>query len=127
MQGGECKVEPRNWAHCHVRDGKCPRGTICISRHVTKVGVKEWHQLIAHEVTHLAVKSSHKSVTFARRMVTLGQADYREARLVRAQKRHRHDWDPKWFRPNPDGTGPIRTCCICGKSQNGIIKWRGEA
>ena len=117
--GGECKVKPYHNAHCHVYGDTLPRGTICFNHHVTSWSIRDWHRLVAHEVAHLAVKSDHNSVTFARRMVALGQANYRQQVMIKAQRRHRHQWSQHYSVGRP-----LRRCTICGKEQVGTITWK---
>ena len=89
--GGKCVLRRKyHCAHCHVlSDEDFPRGTICIRPGTWKLAtVKGRRMLIAHEVAHLATKSNHWTVTFARKMVLLGQADRYEQSLVKnASKR----------------------------------------
>lgn len=99
-------------AHCHIMDSKMPRGTICITRGNWRLKtVKGWHYLMAHEVSHLATKSSHSSPTFARRMETLGVANLRERDLLRAVRKHRHAWSIH--------TQGQDICAIYGKRRKG--------
>ena len=115
--GGECKIG-RNLAHCHIRDTKYPRGTICMRR-----GLEDWKATVAHEVAHLAVQDHH-SLGFARRLVQLGQADNRERRMVLAHKRHVHKYRGTYYSTNAEA--PERTCDICGKVQVGTITWKDK-
>ena len=113
--GGEkgCKLKKRSHAHCHIgTESKFPRGTICISHsYFARFSVKEWHHTIAHEVTHLAVKSAHHTPTFDRRMVALGIANDRERLNARsARKGHHHVWMWGW-----DRKGYFKECRICRK------------
>ena len=110
--GGDCLVAKRHNAHCHVQDGEFPKGTICIKQGIEKVDY--WHQLITHEVTHLAVKSGHSSVTFARRMVELGQATHRQKVMARAGRRHHHIFSIRYYN---NGVYHHSCCCICQKEK----------
>jgi len=106
--GGDCVLHKRHHnAHCHICDGDAyPRGTICIRPGTWRLkSVKDWHYLIAHEVAHLATKCNHSSVTFARRMVALGQADSYEKGKVRASRRHKCRYTAL----------PFQHCTICYK------------
>ena len=85
-QTADCKLH-RNYAHCHIRDGEYPKGTICLSRRcIPQMTIKRWHHTIAHEVTHLAVKSNHSTATFARRMVALGVANYYDKDTIKRER-----------------------------------------
>ena len=114
--GGDCVLARRGHnAHCHIIDGAMPQGTICIRPGTFRLStVKGWHYLIAHEVSHLATKSSHSSATFARRMETVGQADYRERMRLRSTRKHRHIYSlciiDKW--------GAHMYCAVCRKPKS---------
>jgi len=74
--GEPCTVRGRSHAHCHIKDGAYPRGTICLSRTwFAAASTRERRHCLGHEVVHLAVKSNHKTPTFDRRMVVLGLAN----------------------------------------------------
>ena len=117
--GGDCKLQKSEAAHCHVCKhtnyrNAYPRGTICLRRDTWRLKtVKDWHYLIAHEVAHLATKSSHSSPTFARRMMALGQADHREKQRVLASRKHRHIYSLTVISNGKVG----RLCSICYKEQ----------
>ncbi len=108
-----CKLSKGTYAHCHVQDGKFPRGTICLSRKwFAKFSVKTWHHCMAHEVAHLAVKSAHRTPTFDRRMVTLGVANNSERlNARRARKGHHHIWMYGWLGKR----GAFKECRVCHK------------
>jgi len=110
--GDGCRLARRVYAHCHIVDGKFPRGTICISRsYFAKFSVKQWHHTIAHEVAHLAVRSAHRTPTFDRRMVALGVANDSERLNARtARKGHHHIW-----MSGRDRRGYFRECHACHK------------
>ena len=100
--GGQygCPLGKRTHAHCHVAElggprNRFDRGTICLSRsYFATFSVKEWHHCIAHEVTHLAVKSAHHTPTFDRRLVALGVAnDIERSNAQSARKGHHHIWE----------------------------------
>ena len=117
----ECSMRPSILAHCHTGNETASRGTICLNRRQpiwTKVS--DWHNTIAHEVTHLAVKSNHSSVTFARRMVSLGIANCNEKRMEKSGRRHRHIYDRcVHYRNKPQGMVRIRwECSLCGKPED---------
>lgn len=80
----------RAYAHCHISNNNpkypFPRGTICVNRTLRRTA-KQWHHTMAHEVIHLAVKSNHFSPTFAKRMVTLGVANYSEKETAKRKAR----------------------------------------
>ena len=83
---------PHRGAHCHITDGRHPRGTICLKRHeVSHRPIRSWHWLIAHEVTHLRVES-HSAPAFARQMVNLGVANSTDRDRDKAGHKHRHVW-----------------------------------
>ena len=111
--GATCQVKGLTHAHCHTRDGEFPRGTICLNRRwFGEASIKQWHHCIAHEVTHLAVKSPHHSPTFDKRMVVLGIANYSERLNARStRKGHHHVWE-SWYVPSK---GSFRKCRVCGK------------
>ena len=91
----QCKMKSHIYAHCHIKDSHgFPRGTICLRKGIPVWHkVSWWHNTIAHDVTHLAVKSKHGTPTFARRMVSLGVANCRERTNARsARKGHHHIW-----------------------------------
>ncbi len=107
-----CVVKASYHAHCHIVDYEFPRGTICLNKlwfgHAT---IKQWHHCLAHEVSHLAVKSPHGSPTFDRRMVALGVANYSERLNARSSgKGHHHVWE--W---STNGKAEWQQCRICRK------------
>ncbi len=90
-----CQMKSYTYAHCHIKDNHgFPRGTICLHKGIPVWHkVSWWHNTIAHEVTHLAVKSNHNTPTFDRRMVTLGVANLNERLNARSSmKGHHHIW-----------------------------------
>ncbi len=108
----QCRLMPRILAHCHTRDSHgFPKGTICLNKRAPIwYKVSFWHNTIAHEVTHLAVKSPHGTPTFARQMVKLGVANYRERIDARsARKGHHHVWMSGWDK------GYFKECHACHK------------
>ena len=108
--GDNCIVANRHSAHCHVRDSQYPQGTICMRKF--NMTVRYMHQVIAHEVTHLAIKSNHSSTTFARKLVRLGQANAREAIRAKSGKRHHHIYCHHYYQ---DGKLHHSRCGICHK------------
>ena len=111
--GPPCSVHPGYYAHCHIADGAFPRGTICLSKKTfARETARIRNHTIAHEVCHLAVKSSHRTPSFDRRMVALGVANYSERLNARSAKRgHHHVW--RGCVNFPDGR--THQCIICGK------------
>ena len=116
-----CQMRPSTLAHCHITSDTAPRGTICLQKgKPVWHKVSYWHNTIAHEVSHLAVKSNHSSVTFARRMVTLGVANYAEKRLVKGARRHHHIYD-QYVRRETRVRRVFKTfkvCSLCGLTWN---------
>uniref|UniRef100_A0A6H1ZJ52 SprT-like domain-containing protein n=1 Tax=viral metagenome TaxID=1070528 RepID=A0A6H1ZJ52_9ZZZZ len=116
---GKCSCK-RDLAHCHVRDSKFPKGTICLNKsYFAKASIKEWHHTIAHEVAHLAVKSTHRTPTFDRQMVKLGVATRAERLNARsAKKGHHHIWI-NYIRVNHLDEEQERwlQCQVCGKKK----------
>ena len=112
-----CKLRRGIYAHCHISNGKFPRGTICLShKYFANFSVKQWHHTIAHEVVHLAIKSAHNTHTFDRRMVALGVANDSERLNARsARKGHHHII----CRCIGYLDGRTKQCRICGK-HNGV-------
>ncbi len=120
--GGQygCSLGKRIHAHCHLAEFVGPRnrfarGTICLSHSYFAVfSVKEWRHCLAHEVTHLAVKSAHCTPTFDRRLVALGVANDSERINARSARRgHHHIWR-RWL--ELDGTHSLE-CRVCHKKQ----------
>ena len=108
--GTDCVVASRHAAHCHTGNKTLLRGTICIRR--MRMTIKYWHNLIAHEVSHLAIKSNHNSATFAKRMVALGVANSRERLMAKSGQKHKHIWNTRYFQ---NGVYVYSTCMICHK------------
>ncbi len=110
------RMQKTTHAHCHLTNGDYPRGTICLNhKYFAKFTVKQWHHCIAHEVTHLAVKSPHNTPTFDRRLVILGVANDSERRKAQSTKKgHHHDWGSGW-----DSRGSFKYCHICHKVLRG--------
>ena len=115
-----CKTSKNTLAHCHIKYTEFPRGTICLARDFASAyfnPVKKWHQTVAHEVAHLAVKSAHGTPTFDRRLVALGVANLRERRNAKSTRNHRHEWGSG----QSDRLGHFKYCHICRK-----IETQGE-
>ena len=108
--GEPCKISRTSWAHCHITNHTLPRGTICIYKGLGQRKIRNWHNTIAHEVSHLAVKSFHSSPTFARRMVSLGVANQKERLMAKAGKKHRHIYNTRYYL---NGEYIYSTCMIC--------------
>ncbi len=106
------RMQKTTHAHCHISNGEFPKGTICLNRNwFARVTLKLKHHCIAHEVTHLAVKSAHRTPTFDRRLVALGVANDSEKRNARSSRKgHHHDWGSGW-----DSKGSFKYCHICHK------------
>ena len=125
-EGGKdgCSLSKTTYAHCHIAElvsprNRFPRGTICLNRsYFTKFSVKEWHHCLAHEVTHLAVKSDHHTPTFDRRMVALGVANDSERINARsARKGHHHLWGSVFDERPGEWHGYYSECLLCHKRE----------
>ena len=115
----------RSYAHCHIRDPRLPRGTICIGRGRSENDGGRWRRLVAHEVTHLAVQN-HNAPGFLKRLRSLGVGTERDRRrlIAVAALRHRHVWG---YAPpyHASGAPLTRTCRLCHEVQEATaITWR---
>ena len=103
-------------AHCHVDNGKMPRGTICVRRRTTwPNGI---YDLMTHEVAHLVART-HGS---KRMLAAIAKANPKggEAKMARriGAVPHRHRWAPHRLENiNSSGVHIQESCDACGSTR----------